>query len=283
MPVSLIADALCTLDELKGYKDKTGNITTRDDDVNRRLINSASTILINRFSRHFVAQQFYEYANAPFNRPFRLREYPILRLDGIWRSRNTAFTAYYTSSTAISAGITVLSDKLTAWSVAQDGTQTDNDFDYDDYASVYALVAGIDALSGWTATLTANAEYWRLWPESYGCLSPTTASVQYAGERLQVRPDNARIGLVSVSKDPTSIPLSSSAYGQSLGSVPAIVSYRAGYETIPDDLKQACIQLAIELDQPYGAAQDRSANGEMLTAGMIKILQNVQHYERRGV
>jgi hypothetical protein len=247
--------ALCSLAEAKRYRHIT---TTANDQLITELINAMTDRIENLAGRHFKARNFVTWYNGTSTDSLPLREYPVLSVKRVAYGAQTAFTVKY-SGAAIQATVQVDSDSLTLRSVNTSGVETSNDLTFATYPSVSLLVSAINAVSGWTATLNTD------WPSDELHVLPginadeTAVEITYPDAGARYRLD-AQLGTITTLNNPQFFYGDSYRYNALQGNITEypppgsmehgrqsiLIKYRAGYETIPDDLNLLCRELVAE-------------------------------------
>lgn len=167
-----------------------------------------------------------------------LRQYPVTKISRISYGRTNAFSITNTTATTTAfVEVTSTQVRLTA-----DGTTTN--ITISSYATITLLVAAINAVAGWTATLL-NTDYGAylssevlVRPALY-CKSPSLAYIEITDDEMSDyfnvagNSEDTNYGLIYSNSIFTS------------GHQNILVDYTAGYTTIPYVLEQACIELVV--------------------------------------
>jgi hypothetical protein len=229
--VTLSATALTTLASVK----RLMNITVSTyDTILTELINQVSARIERLTGRHFAAADYNEWINPNGEDWLVVRNWPIIRVNRVRYAPEQAIAATY-SGPDIEAVVSVVYDdnggsgQARLLSVAANGTETSNTFSFATYPTLSTLVTAMNAVSGWTVTQTSARDGMSvsLYPQS-GMDSLNTTGELYAVTEFDLiaRVDQRR-GMVQ----------SVRGYGARL------VSYRGGYETIPDDVMGVANQM----------------------------------------
>jgi hypothetical protein len=176
----------------------------------------------------------------------------VTRLSYGWQP---ALTVNYTGS-AIRAEVGVSDSYLKISTLATGGTTTTTKLQFADYPTVTLLAAAVAAVSGWTASVTVNT--------ASADLNPLGGRDAKAHPVILSYPDRADIdytvdytnGLVELN----SFPWGGGGCSPLLGRVTGyeseavfpgghqyiLAQYRAGYETIPDDVNRKCCEMVAD-------------------------------------
>lgn len=226
--VTLSSTALTTLASVK----RLMNISvTTYDTILTELINQVSARIERETGRKFAAANYNEWINPAGEEWITVRNWPIIRVDRVRYSSESAIAATY-SGADIEAAVSVYYDdnggsgtaKLVSVSAA--GSETSNTFAFATYPTLSTLVTAMDAISGWTVTRAANRD--GLSVSLYPCAGMdaknTTGELYGVTEYDLIARVDHRRGMIKATR----------GYG------PRLVTYRGGYETIPDDVAGVC-------------------------------------------
>ena len=196
-----------------------------DDSLYTSLLEAASSTIRRYCGRYFNAADYRIADRGDF---FILPEYPVIRVASVAIGRTGAFAIVNESADAQDASVEVDDTTLTLTieGGTNDGTE---ELTLADYGTMADLCDAILALNdGWSITrFIIDRQPKDLLPQgAFACLDYCTY-IQCSAERL------SRFRL---DKEAATIALP--VFGD------VDVRYRAGYETVPDDLQQICIDLA---------------------------------------
>lgn len=230
--VTIDSRALTTLASVK----RLMNISvTTYDTILTELINQVSDRIERECGRRFAAANYNEWIDTQGEPVVAVRNWPVIRVDRVRYSIKDGLTLLYSGSD-IEAAVSVYYDEegqngtLRLMSTSAAGTDTNTTFAFATYPTLSTLVTAADATSGWAVSRVGvpDALSTSLMPESGVDALNSTAYLRYAAQldrRLRV---SHRAGLVHTSVTCDSM---------------VMVGYRAGYETIPDDINGVCNQL----------------------------------------
>lgn len=223
--VVLSGYALATLDEVKRELNITG---TDDDDLLTQHINQATEIFETQVGRKIVAREYIELyrANSSF---VVLNNYPVIYVKRLGWSSDDAFSLKYTGS-GNTAYARIGDDKLVITVVDASGGESDSTFNLDTYKLVSTLKTAVEA-AGIDITFTQheNIQTKYLFDTIAVNIAEETRTFEYAEldeEEYKFYKDQGVIGLPS-----------SCVFDN------VIVEYKAGYETIPQDITSAAINM----------------------------------------
>lgn len=229
--VTLSASALTSLASVKRYM----NISVSTyDTILTELINQISARIERITGRKFAAANYNEWVNPAGEDWITVRNWPIINVGRVRYSSETAISATYSGSD-IEAAVSVYYDenggsgyaKLVSVSAA--GSETNNTFSFATYPTLSTLVTAMDAISGWTVTRSASRDGMSvsLHPMAGMDAKNTTGELYAVTEYDLIARVDHRRGMLQATR----------GYG------PRLISYRGGYETIPDDVSGVCNQM----------------------------------------
>lgn len=214
--IVLSSNALVTLAEIKRHL----NITSSDfDDLLTQLINSVSDLFERITGRTLVATDHVQIHQCPQDGVL-LDNFPVQHIMAVRQGAGDGMRVQYTGSD-IRATVTVTDDKLRIQSLSAAGTTTSNEWTFAAEPTISTLVTAIDAVTDWTATLKNDDAANTLWRVAGHDAKTNEVRLEYADDPCDFRYDMAA-GL-----------LRTNVWG------PILIEYRAGFETIPWDLRTA--------------------------------------------
>ncbi len=215
------------------YKTYAGISGTDDDALLDQLVLRATSAIESYCGRKFQHDTYRERYDGSGDTELYLNQSPITEIKMLSVGSTDVIKLKNTSTDAYNAYVVVNSTSmiLTIQGGGDDGSNTLVLTDY----TLTTLVAAIEALTGWTAALQLSA--YGIWnaEELLPC-SGLEAHDSYANVQA---PDVPEYNF-KVYADRGGIHLST---GFPLGYQNIIVSYAAGYSTMPDDLIQICLDL----------------------------------------
>lgn len=261
--VTLSQYALTTLGDLKTYM----NISATTYDSALTLMINAMSDRIERLAGHkFKARNYRHRVNGRNSNILPLPEYPIISVNRLAYGTGDALRVSYSGS-AIRATISVTDSLCRLYTISSTGTATTSDFDLTStsYDTVSELATAIAGVSGYSATVIQNIPSQdlnflpgvSLKDGSRTCVAtltyPDRSDVQYSLD--------TETGVVMLQTAPLNQYIFDGYHGKTIHSFVTdygrngfmdrghkrfLVEYRAGYETIPDDLAQVCRELVSE-------------------------------------
>lgn len=261
--VTLSQYALTTLGDLKTYM----NISATTYDSALTLMINAMTDRIERLAHHkFKARNYRHRVNGRNSNILPLPEYPVISVNRLAYGNGDAIRVTYSGS-AIRANISVADSLCRLQTISSTGTTTTSDLDLTStsYDTTSELATAISAVSGFTATTVQNIPSLDLhFMPGVSLKDGTfgrTASLTYP-DRSDVQYSlDVDTGVVMLQSTPLNQYIFDGFTGQTIHSFATdygrngfmdrghrrfLVEYRAGYETIPDDLAQVCRELVSE-------------------------------------
>lgn len=233
--MAVSSTALITLAQAKLYL----NITDEDSDRILEALIDRATGFIERYCNRKLKSRAYTREVYVGNGTSRLvlDQYPVSAVGRVSEGRTNAFSVTNTTATN-NASIEITSSAL---KYTADGTTTS--LTLSSYATITLLIAAINALPGWTATLvdstlgSRKATDLLIRPAMY-CMSPTLAYCEIPDDELTdyfiVNPGEGRnYGVLETS----SVWVRGTEY---------FVDYTAGYATVPYELEEACLLLVAQ-------------------------------------
>lgn len=222
--------AITTKTAYKNYADISG---TGDDDLLDQLVLRATSAMENFCGRKFQHDTYRERYNGTGDTELYLRQYPITEIKMLAIGTTDVIRIKETSTDSYNAYIRINSTSmiLTILGGTNDGSNTLTLTDY----TLTTLVTAIEALTGWTATLQdSNYGVWNAEE-----LLPCSGLECHDSYAYVTCPDEPEYDFKTYD-DRGAIHLST---GFPLGYQNIIVSYAAGYATMPNDLIQICLDL----------------------------------------
>lgn len=270
--------ALTTLANLKNWI----GITSADDDVLLEdAIDRATAIIESHCDRKLKSRVFYEFVMPQGERTVTVDNYPIVSIDTIAYGSAISMTISSDSaSTDVLATVENNGTNIRLRKVTSDGTSTTTTIALADYLTTSAIVNYINAsVSGWSATLTENAYSFSLYRFGGRGVIDAPCNFEYPRDNVSEYRVDYSTGLIHLIADrfPGIRSDNASANRFPSGFYPVFVQYTAGFETVPADLEQACIEIAADLYRER--KQDKTITSESLgdysytQAGVAELLE----------
>lgn len=261
--MSLNANALATVEEVKDFLHIDS--TSDDDALIEQLINRVSAQVETFTNRIFVETTYREWKNGGGD-TIGLKHYPVTAVSRIATGSETMLTVKGSTSTDLRATVEAQDSLIRLSRFDSAGTETASTLAFSTYPTISDLVTAINAISGWTATLTKNGislDLHRLGGEDalgrdVELTAPDTSDVSY-----KVDESNGLIRFTdghdwSAGNDHAAYPRLSRQSRRGFQRI--LVQYTAGYvgvtgsggaaaSTIPADLRSAAIEIIGRLYQ----------------------------------
>lgn len=208
-----------------------------DNQMLEKQIDRASTMVENFLRRKIKSR---DYVNERYNgnddRELMIQNYPITKVERVCVGELDVISVMYDSTVPYNCFVRVTATGLEMW---RDGAK-DGDLAFAAYTTMDALVAAINAISGWEAVIGSSA---------YGTW-PTTLLLQF-----QNRYCRASYADLSVPEEPVDDldVLGEEGVILTTFAVPAgdknvFVTYTGGYATVPGDIVLGCCMVTWELE-----------------------------------
>jgi len=207
-------------------------IARTNDDYNTVLndINAAVSGRISKMcSRRFIAEDYRELVWVNESQYVIVDNAPVIMIEKVGHGLERLFSVE--NDTALRAMVIVETDQVRCRTTSTAGAVTNSTFAFTTYPLVSDIVDGINALTGYTATLITDAPSNELWPR---------AGVNCTARRVDI--DGVDSDSFDIEYD-----VEPDVGGIAFYNIPfrnALVWYRAGFEQIPDDLQQCAIAIA---------------------------------------
>lgn len=254
------------LTSLASLKESLGIATTTDDTLLERCIDAATAGIESWCDRKFKARDFREFVQPNGGRTVRLEQYPVNSIDSIAYGAAISFSVESTTSaTDVLASVGWDGSTLRLRKIASDGTSTTNSIDASSsYQTTSLLVDAINLVSGWSATLTKSVWTPSLYRFAGRGVTSAPCFFEYPQDDVGEYRVDFEMGLIHLVVDRFPVIRADDAPNNRFpqGFYPVFVAYNAGMSTIPDDLEDACIQIAGGLY--HQAAQDPTVASEAL-------------------
>jgi hypothetical protein len=236
--------ALTDLATLKAWLSITDSSS---DTLLESAIDRASALIEAVCDRRLKSRTFYEWVMPRGERSFLVDNPPILSVDLVAYGRHPSFTiASTTGSTDVLATVGFDGTSLRMRKVEADGTSSLYTLSAVNHGSTSSLVVAINALTGWTATLSTNALTRSLYRTGGRSATNATVVMDYAYDGASIYEIDYDLGRIHLTVD--RFPGS----GEDLnrfpsGFNPVFVQYTGGFQTVPDDLEQVALDVAADL------------------------------------
>lgn len=226
--VELDADAITTIESVKRHL----RLSTYDsDELLAELINQISGRVQTLCDRQFKRQTHLERFTHLANGHIVLKHFPVRVVHHVSSGNKAALTVQYVGS-HIRASVAVSDVALLLRTLNSNGTLTTHELEFINYPTISTLIAIVDTLDGWTATLTEDGPSCELHP-----MVGADAKSSMIWLNVPHHTDTA----YQLDWSTGSLRL-----GQPFCVGPVLVNYEAGYDIVPADLQQITNELVAQ-------------------------------------
>jgi Phage gp6-like head-tail connector protein len=261
--------ALSTLAQLKSH---LGITLSTDNTILEGYIDHATAKIERWIGRQILVRNYFEWYGGNDVRSVRVKQYPINNVVGVYTGLAAALTIASTVSSDVRLTVSINTDPLgtvasgalvpcavlTRTTTA--GTTTTDTLLFSTYPTTTSLVAAINAITGYSATVTTAMRCAQLHPRAGGDIKMSTVMLTGVNISSEFVYDSY-LGIVTIRQDAFPTAHSYSArYPNALQST--LIEYSAGYTYVPDDIHQACLVIASTMYQ--SRKSDTSLQSESL-------------------
>lgn len=241
MPVS--AFALTSLANLKEYM---GISTTANDTLLEKCIDRASVRMETYCGRKLKARDHAEWRDGCGVSEIRMNQYPVSQITNVWTGNYSALVVSSSDPTDVRASVSVNQETGTNAVVLTrtdaTGSTTTTTLSLATYPTTAALATAIGSTAGYTCTLGKNLRSVQLRPRAGGDTVLATVTLFAADTASDYTYDHEN-GRLSIDQSWWAYwPMDNGKMPDAVKSV--LVEYRAGYETIPGDMEECCIEVS---------------------------------------
>ena len=242
------------LSTLAGLKAHLGITVSTYDTILEQYIDHASAKIERWIGRQIKLRNYSEWYGGNDVRSVKVKQYPINNVVGVYTGLAAAITISSTVSSDIRLTISINTDPLgtvangvlapcavlTRTTTA--GTTTTSTLLFSTYPDTTSLVAAINAITGYSASVSTAMRCAQLHPRAGGDIKMATVMLTGVDVSSEFVYDSY-LGIVTIRQDAFPTMRSYSArYPSALQST--LIEYSAGYTTVPDDIHQACLVIA---------------------------------------
>ena len=243
--------ALSTLAQLKSH---LGITASTDNTILEGYIDHATAKIERWIGRQILVRNYFEWYGGNDVRSVRVKQYPINNVVGVYTGLAAALTISSTVSSDIRLTVSINTDPL--GTVANGvlapgavltrtdsaGTTTTNTLTFATNPDTTSLVAAINAITGYSASVSTAMRCAQLHPRAGGDIKMATVMLTGVNVSSEFVYDSY-LGIVTIRQDAFPTMASHSARFPS-GLQSTLIEYSAGYTTVPDDIHQACLVIA---------------------------------------
>jgi hypothetical protein len=242
------------LTTLAGLKAHLGITVSTYDTILEQYIDHATAKIERWIGRQILVRNYFEWYGGNDVRSVRVKQYPINNVVGVYTGLAAALTIASTVSSDIRLTVSINTDPLgtvsngtlapgvTLTRTTSAGTTTTNTLTFATYPDTTSLVAAINAITGYSATVSTAMRCAQLHPRAGGDIKMATVMLTGVNVSSEFVYDSY-LGIVTIRQDAFPTMASDSArFPPALLST--LIEYSAGYTVVPDDIHQACLVIA---------------------------------------
>ena len=242
------------LTTLAGLKAHLGITVSTYDTILEQYIDHATAKIERWIGRQIKVRNYSEWYGGNDVRSVRVKQYPINNVVGVYTGLAAALTIASTVSSDVRLTISINTDPLGTVAngvlapcavltrTTSAGTTTTDTLLFSTYPTTTSLVAAINAITGYSASVSTAMRCAQLHPRAGGDVKMATVvltGVDVSSEFVY----DSYLGIVTIRQDAFPTMASHNArYPSALQST--LIEYSAGYTTVPDDIHQACLVIA---------------------------------------
>ena len=277
MAATISAYALTSLADLKLF----GGITTSsNDDALLRMINAASIEIENKLGYKIASRTHREWHNGRLGeRRIVIKNPPITQVNRVSYGTKRAFSAIFASGANIRATLQVTGSAVITRSTAADGTVTETTSTFAISASVSALVAVLDALTGWTVATLSDAPSADLHPTAGMDALDTTVYATRPDQDTEIKWIDEDAGIIGLREDADDgwEPPDRGGVAFTMGFQNLLVEYVGGFANADTGdatsyLSQLCREFVME------AYTGQNKNDEVATGWTEERMERLRHW-----
>ena len=242
------------LTTLAGLKAHLGITVSTYDTILEQYIDHATAKIERWIGRQIKVRNYFEWYGGNDVRSVRVKQYPINNVVGVYTGLAAAITISSTVSSDVRLTISINTDPLgtvsngvlapgvTLTRTTSAGTTTTSTLTFATYPDTTSLVAAINAITGYSASVSTAMRCAQLHPRAGGDIKMATVMLTGVDVSSEFVYDSY-LGIVTIRQDAFPTMRSYSArYPSALQST--LIEYSAGYTTVPEDIHQACLVIA---------------------------------------
>ena len=241
------------LTTLAGLKAHLGITVSTYDTILEQYIDHATAKIERWIGRQIKVRNYFEWYGGNDVRSVRVKQYPINNVVGVYTGLAAAITISSTVSSDIRLTISINTDPLGTVAngalapcavltrTTSAGTTTTSTLLFSTYPDTTSLVAAINAITGYSASVSTAMRCAQLHPRAGGDIKMATVvltGVDVSSEFVY----DSYLGIVTIRQDAFPMASHNARYPSALQST--LIEYSAGYTAVPDDIHQACLVIA---------------------------------------
>jgi len=242
------------LTTLAGLKAHLGITVSTYDTILEQYIDHATAKIERWIGRQIKVRNYFEWYGGNDVRSVKVKQYPINNVVGVYTGLTAALVIASTVSSDIRLTVSINTDPLgtvangvlapgvTLTRTTSAGTTTTNTLTFATYPDTTSLVAAINAITGYSASVSTAMRCAQLHPRAGGDIKMATVVLTGVNVSSEFVYDSY-LGIVTIRQDafPT-MGQHNARFPSALQST--LIEYSAGYTTVPDDIHQACLVIA---------------------------------------
>jgi hypothetical protein len=241
------------LTTLAGLKAHLGITVSTYDTILEQYIDHATAKIERWIGRQIKVRNYFEWYGGNDVRSVRVKQYPINNVVGVYTGLAAAITISSTVSSDIRLTISINTDPLGTVAngalapcavltrTTSAGTTTTSTLLFSTYPDTTSLVAAINAITGYSASVSTAMRCAQLHPRAGGDIKMATVMLTGVNVSSEFVYDSY-LGIVTIRQDAFPMASHSARYPSALQST--LIEYSAGYTTVPDDIHQACLVIS---------------------------------------
>jgi len=243
--------ALSTLAQLKSH---LGITASTDNTILEGYIDHATAKIERWIGRQILVRNYSEWYGGNDVRSVKVKQYPINNVVGVYTGLTAALVIASTVSSDIRLTVSINTEPLgtvasgalapgvTLTRTTSAGTTSISTLTFATYPDTTSLVAAINAITGYSATVTTAMRCAQLHPRAGGDIKMATVVLTGVNVSSEFVYDSY-LGIVTIRQDAFPTMAQHNARFPS-GLQSTLIEYSAGYTTVPDDIHQACMVIA---------------------------------------
>ena len=235
--------ALTSLANLKAWM---GITASTDDTVLESAIDRATARIESYVGRQILSRSYAEWRSGAGVDAIRLHQWPVSQVTGVWTGAYAALVVSSADATDLRASISVNqetgSNAVILTRTTSAGVTTTTTLSFATYSTTAALATAIGSTAGFACTLGKNIRSVQLRPRAAGDVVLATVTL-FAADTASEYTYDYDTGRLMIDQSWWAYwPMDRGIMPDAVKSV--CVEYTAGYATVPDDIEQACIEIA---------------------------------------
>lgn len=251
------ANSLTTLAKLETY---LGVAAGTDTSLLEASIDAASAQIEQTLGRVIKARDLYEWHNSERTDQIGVKTRPINHVKYVGFGSNNAIEVRSTVSTDVLATVEVTTTHIRLYRITSNGTVQQNQAQFTNHETTSELATHISTITGFAATAIQDYSAYQLHPRAGINVLDATAYLTAAWDTSANLRVDAESGIISFVSDTWPSDHWTTEFPASPMSV--LVAYNGGFETVPYDIEQVCLEAAAQLYRDR--KRDRGVQSESL-------------------